>query len=106
MNNDLDMEWLTSHAGSTSMEVDIGYISRMELKSTAPSISINETGIPVDQLINPISSTLYEHVLKPYQPMNDDSFLNEKQIFDLLEQKFYPFKQVKSLFRTSYHFIC
>ena len=37
--------------------------------------------------------TLYESLLKSFNWMNEDS-MTEKETFDLLERKFYPFKEV------------
>jgi hypothetical protein len=66
------MEWIVDHGDSTtSMEVDIGYMPRMELHS---SVNLNETEITSE-------------------PMNENS-QSEKEMFDLLERKFYPFKEV------------
>ena len=73
------MEWIVDHGDSTtSMEVDIGYMPRMELHSAVSSINLNETEITSDQFIT---------------TMNENS-PSEKEIFNLLERKFYPFKEV------------
>jgi hypothetical protein len=90
------MEWLTSRGGaSASMEVDIGYMSRMELRSAAPSVNRNETGISSDQLLTPVSDKLYANLLASFQWTGDDA-MNEKEALDSLERKFYPFKEVRS----------
>ena len=50
------MEWLVNHGGpSASMEVDIGYMPRMELYSAAPSIDMNVTGTKPEQFISSMS---------------------------------------------------
>lgn len=90
------MEWLTSRGGaSASMEVDIGHMSRMELRSAAPSVNRNDTGIPSDQLLTPMDDKLYANLLASFQ-WTDDNAMNEKGALDLLERKFYPFKEVRS----------
>ena len=92
----LDMEWLISRGGpSASMEVDIGHMSRMELRSATPSVKMNETGLTPEQLITAMNDTMYDELLKSY-PWMDDTHLTEKQVFDLLERSFYPFKEVIS----------
>jgi hypothetical protein len=83
------MEWIVDRGdSSTSMEVDIGYMPRMELQSAAPSINMNETGF-----ITTMNESLYNNLLKSFN-WNDENSKNEKEIFDLLERKFYPFKEV------------
>ncbi|CAF2881893.1 unnamed protein product [Rotaria sp. Silwood2] len=90
----VDMEWIVERGGpSTSMEVDIGYMSQMELRSAAPSINMNETGITSEQFITSMNESLYSSLLKSFNTI-DDNFENEKEIFDLLERKFYPFKEI------------
>ena len=91
------MEWLSGRGGSSaSMEVDIGYMPRMELRSAAPSINMNETGISAEQLLTPLEDRLYEHLLNSFQWAGDNA-LSEKQAVDLLERAFYPFKEVRSV---------
>lgn len=91
----LDMEWLTNRGGpSASMQVDIGHMSQMELQSAAPSVKMNETGLTSDHLITSMNETLYKQLLNSYPWMNEN-YLTEKQVFSLLERKFYPFKEVK-----------
>ena len=88
------MEWLVDRGSpSTSLEVDIGYMPRMELRSTAPSININETGITPDQFVKSLDDNLYNNLLKSFNSL-DENLKSEKEIFDLLEKKFYPFKEV------------
>ncbi|CAF0874733.1 unnamed protein product [Rotaria sordida] len=90
----VDMEWLVERGGSSaSLEVDIGYMPRMELRSAAPSINMNETGITPEQLITSMNESLYDSLLKSFNTI-DENFKNEKEIYDLLEKKFYPFKEV------------
>ena len=90
------MEWLTSRGGaSTSMEVDIGHMSRMELRSAAPSVNKNDTGISSDQLLTPMEDKLYANLLASFQ-WTDDNAMKEKEALDLLERTFYPFKEVRS----------
>ena len=88
------MEWIVDRGDtSTSMEVDIGYMPRMELHSAAPSINRNETGITSEQYMTIMNESLYNIVLKSFDWVEEDS-KNEKEIFELLERKFYPFKEV------------
>lgn len=89
-----DMEWIVQRGGpSTSLEVDIGYMPRMELRSSAPSIDMNKTGVTSDSLIPTMDETLYNTVLKSFDPV-DENIQSEKEIYDLLERTFYPFKEV------------
>jgi len=97
------MEWLADRGGpSASMEVDIGYMPRMELHSAAPSINMNETGAKPEHFISSMSDKLYENLLKSFNWMDKDS-MTEKETFDLLERKFYPFKEVKTYFLKKFH---
>ncbi|UJR30954.1 hypothetical protein I4U23_018466 [Adineta vaga] len=90
----IDMEWLTNRGGpSTSMEVDIGYMPRMELRSAAPSINMNETGTSSEHFVSSLNDRLYENLLKSFNWMNG-TFLNEQATYDLLERFFYPFKEI------------
>lgn len=89
-----DMEWLVDHGGpTTSLEVDIGYMPRMELRSAAPSINMNGTGVTTEQFISAMSDKLYESVLKPFDTI-DENFHNEEEIYNILEKQFFPFKEV------------
>ncbi|CAF4675788.1 unnamed protein product [Rotaria socialis] len=95
------MEWIISKGGpSTSLEVDIGYMPRMELRSAAPSISLNGTGITSEQLIATMNENLRDNLLKSFNSP-DENFANEKEVFDLLERKFYPFKAVRKILESS-----
>ncbi|CAF2029707.1 unnamed protein product [Rotaria magnacalcarata] len=90
----VDMEWITSKGGpSSSLEVDIGYMPRMELRSAASSISLNRTGVTSEQLVATMNENLYDDLLKSFDSP-DENFTNGKEVFDLLERKFYPFKAV------------
>jgi hypothetical protein len=88
------MEWLSDRGGpSATMEVDIGHMSRMELHSAAPSIKLNETGITSEHFVTSMDRNLYDSLLKSFR-WTGENLLNEKEIFDLLERTFYPFKEV------------
>ncbi|CAF4848315.1 unnamed protein product [Rotaria sp. Silwood1] len=90
----VDMEWIVERGGpSTSMEVDIGYMPRMELRSAAPSLNMSETGITSEQFITSMNESLYDSLLKSFNTI-DENFKNENEIYDLLERKFYPFKEI------------
>ncbi|CAF0791935.1 unnamed protein product [Adineta steineri] len=90
----VDMEWFVDRGGpSASMEVDIGHMSQMELRSAAPSIKVNETGMTPEHFISTMNDKLYENLLKSFSWMGEN-ILNEKEVFDLLERKFYPFKEI------------
>ena len=92
------MEWLTGRAGaSATMEVDIGHVSRMELRSAAPSVNQNETGISSDQLLTAMDDKLYASLLASFQ-WTDENVMSEREALDLLERKFYPFKEVRCCF--------
>ena len=85
-----DMEWLNNPRDAQNMEVDIGYMPQMELKSTRPSVSALHAG--------------QDHRETQLQPTDD----YEKSIEDIvwkkeisqaearrkLEIKMYPFKKV------------
>ncbi|CAF1331398.1 unnamed protein product [Adineta ricciae] len=89
----IDMEWLTNVGGSApSMEVDIGYMPQMELRSAAPSIDMNETKTSSEHFVSAVTDEMYEKLLKSFNWMTDE-FLDEKSTYDLLERFFYPFKE-------------
>jgi hypothetical protein len=89
------MEWLTnSGSTSSSMQVDIGYMPRMELRSAAPSVNMSETGITSEQLLSTMNDVLYQQLLNSF-PWTTDTFMNEQDTLSLLERTFYPFKEVK-----------
>ena len=72
------MEWLNGNDPHKDMEVDIGFISQMELKSHCPSHaqggkSADSSNIELDKWTKEIS---HSHAI------------------DMLEQHFYPFKEV------------
>lgn len=77
------------------MEVDIGFINRMEVRSAAPSVKFNQTEINSQTLINRLDENIYRKILHSYEPTEGDGLMNEKQVFQLLERTFYPFKEVK-----------
>ncbi|CAF1330358.1 unnamed protein product [Adineta ricciae] len=90
----IDMEWLTNVGGSApSMEVDIGYMPQMELRSAAPSIDMNETKTSPEHFVSAVTDEMYEKLLNSFN-WTTEEFLDEKSTYDLLERFFYPFKEV------------
>ena len=90
------MEWLTNVGGSEpSMEVDIGYMPQMELRSAAPSIDMNGTKASSEHFVSAVTDEMYEKLLNSFNWMTEE-FLDEKSTYDLLERFFYPFKEVRT----------
>lgn len=93
------MEWLNDM--NENMEVDIGYVSRMELISSMPSIkslmkdtdsngNLIERSVS-DSTLKPISPKSYENLIKQ---IKWDQEIEINEAYSLLEKSFYPFKQV------------
>ena len=79
------MEWVLDN-GPDSLEVDIGYIAQMELRSTGPSVpAIVDSGLDIR-----------DHFIEPH-PGEEISWLEEisdEEARRKLEVVFYPFKKV------------
>lgn len=94
-----DMEWIENN--EQQMEVDIGFMSRLEVKSTAPSINVTQTvnhpsgkdeEVNLSQVPIPeISDASYQNVIKSLSWTEEISI---EEALSLLENSFYPFKQV------------
>lgn len=82
------MEWLKNDA-EDSMEVDIGYMEQMELRSTGPSRPATYEGYDIRQSLKPETDS--EEVI------DDLTWTKEVQV-DMCERamevEFYPFKKV------------
>ena len=84
------MEWLNGSEASEKMEVDIGYVSRMEITSSSPSLKSNL--FAAGQLhIKPISNEIYQSFLDQIK-WKEEIDLHES--FVQLEKSFYPFKKI------------
>jgi hypothetical protein len=89
------MEWHNQE--SENMEVDIGFVSKMELISSMPSMKAtlkDEEGTQrsvSNQLIKPLFENVYEDLIGR---IKWDEQIEMKEAFVKLEQSFFPFKQV------------
>lgn len=99
------MEWLNGPKEDGNMEVDIGYVPRMELISSVAStkaiIEVNDgkTGIKtnismVKQFTKPVPHDVYKEIIKGIK-WNKEITVEEALI--RLEKSFYPFKEVVKL---------
>lgn len=87
------MEWLNGPEKDEHTEVDIGYVSRMELTSSSPSLKKSLFDQTKDSpFIKPISSELYENLINSIK-WNEEISLDEA--YSNLEVSFFPFKKVK-----------
>lgn len=83
----VDMEWLNDmEDGEQNMEVDIGYMPRMEIVASGPSIEYSNKGSIVFQ--KPTAKHSVESI-----EWNEEHDINHG--FSELEKQFYPFKKVK-----------
>lgn len=85
------MEWLNGPEASENMEVDIGYVSQMEIKSSSPSLKANQFN-QAASFIKPITTELYQTFINQIKWSEEISL---DDAFSHLEQSFYPFKKVK-----------
>jgi hypothetical protein len=74
------MEWLTGPSEHENMEVEIGYIPRMELESLAPSSGEDKMAV-------------YK---TPPRKFKWNEEITDEKAENALEKAMYPFKQVKS----------
>lgn len=91
----VDMEWLYGASESSNMEVDIGYLPQLELRSTGPStpsVIVDEEGNVIDSRDG--SSEPIQFV---FEEIHWSSEINEEEAFRRLEVTFYPFKKVPYL---------
>lgn len=89
----IDMEWLNGPEKSESVEVDIGYVARMELISSAPSLKKSLSDKQnVSPYMQPISNELYENLLSS---IKWDEEISLEEAYTNLEKSFFPFKKVK-----------
>lgn len=92
----IDMEWLNGPEAPGNMEVDIGFVSRMEIISSSPSLKSNLFSAD-KSLIKPISNEMYQTLLNQIKWKEQ---IDLSECFSLLEKSFYPFKQI-----TYYNFL-
>lgn len=88
----VDMEWLYGTSESSNMEVDIGYLPKMELLATGPSIPsviYDENGNAVDSR-DPLGDPI-EFV---FEEIHWQSEISWTQAAKKLEVTMYPFKKV------------
>ena len=84
------MEWLNGPEAAENMEVDIGFVSRMEIISSSPSLGSNLFSAD-KSLIKPISNEIYQTLLNQIKWKEELDF---SQSYSLLEKSFYPFKKI------------
>ena len=89
------MEWHNQE--NENMEVDIGYVSKMEIISSMPSIKsyhIDQEGnkrSTKNQFIKPLFENAYETLVNRIK-WDEEIDINEAN--SILEKSFYPFKEV------------
>jgi len=88
------MEWHNQE--SDNMEVDIGFVSKMEVMSSMPSMksTILDEGTKrsiSQQMIKPLFENIYNDLI---ERIKWDEQIEMKEAFVKLEQSFFPFKQV------------
>ena len=102
----IDMEWFNDN--NENMEVDIGFMSRMEIISSVGSLKAKfidtdpESGkqtvkIISEQPVTPINSDVYEKMLNNIKWSKEISM---DEAHSQLEKAFYPFKEVVKKFYT------
>lgn len=90
----VDMEWLYGASESSNMEVDIGYLPQMELKSTGPSTP----SIITDTEGNIIDSREGgEPIQFVFEDIHWTSEISQQEAARRLEVTLYPFKKVSYL---------
>ena len=91
----LDMEW--HNQDNDNMEVDIGYVPKMEILSSMPSTKsyiVDQEGIKRSahtQFIKPLFEHSYNVLVNR---IKWDEEIDLKEAHSRLEKSFYPFKQV------------
>lgn len=89
------MEWHNQE--NENMEVDIGYVSKMEIISSLPSMRstmVDQEGVTrsiSQQMIKPLFENVYNDLI---ERIKWDEQIEIKEAYVKLEQSFYPFKQV------------
>lgn len=91
----VDMEWLYGASESSNMEVDIGYLPQMELKSigpSTPSVIIDEYGNVIDR-----KDSSQEPIQFVFEDILWTSEISQDEAAHRMEVTFYPFKKVDYL---------
>nr|XP_061798833.1 selenoprotein N-like [Nerophis lumbriciformis] len=91
----VDMEWLYGASESSNMEVDIGYLPQLELRSTepsTPSVIMDENGNIIDS-----RSGSADPIRFVFEEIDWRSEIDRKEADRLLEVTLYPFKKVSYL---------
>ncbi|PWA22581.1 hypothetical protein CCH79_00015134, partial [Gambusia affinis] len=91
----VDMEWLYGASESSNMEVDIGYLPQLELRSTGPStpsVIVDEDGNVIDS-----RDGRSEPIRFVFEEIRWTSEINQEEASHRLEVTFYPFKKVPYL---------
>lgn len=91
----VDMEWLYGASESSNMEVDIGYLPQMELKSTGPStpsVIIDEEGNVIDS-----KDINQEPIQFVFEDIHWSAEISQQEAAHRLEVTLYPFKKVDYL---------
>lgn len=91
----VDMEWLYGASESSNMEVDIGYLPQMELKSTGPStpsVIIDEEGNVIDS-----KDINQEPIQFVFEDIHWSAEISQQEAVHRLEVTLYPFKKVDYL---------
>lgn len=93
-----DMEWLNEM--NENMEVDIGYVNRMEIVSSMPSLKSvanhteNDKVMKIkvsDSLMKPMNQNRYEKMINLIKWEEE---IESSEALSLLEKAFYPFKKI------------
>lgn len=91
----VDMEWLYGASESSNMEVDIGFLPQMELKSTGPStpsVIMDEEGHVIDR-----KDSTQEPIHFIFEDILWSSEISQQEAAHRMEVTFYPFKKVDYL---------
>uniref|UniRef100_M4A024 Selenoprotein N n=1 Tax=Xiphophorus maculatus TaxID=8083 RepID=M4A024_XIPMA len=91
----VDMEWLYGASESSNMEVDIGYLPQLELRSagpSTPSVIVDEDGNVIDS-----RDGRGEPIRFVFEEIRWTSAINQEEASHRLEVTFYPFKKVPYL---------
>uniref|UniRef100_A0A3Q2DG87 Selenoprotein N n=1 Tax=Cyprinodon variegatus TaxID=28743 RepID=A0A3Q2DG87_CYPVA len=91
----VDMEWLYGASESSNMEVDIGYLPQLELRSTAPStpsVIVDETGNVLDS-----RDGSNDQIQFVFEEIHWTSEISQEEAVRRLEVTLYPFKKVSYL---------
>uniref|UniRef100_A0A3P9Q7Q3 Selenoprotein N n=1 Tax=Poecilia reticulata TaxID=8081 RepID=A0A3P9Q7Q3_POERE len=91
----VDMEWLYGASESSNMEVDIGYLPQLELRSigpSTPSVIVDEDGNVIDS-----RDGRSEPIQFVFEEIRWTSAISQEEASHRLEVTFYPFKKVPYL---------